>query len=459
MKTLEFSTYLGGAGNGYAQSVAVDAQGYAHATGSVGFGLYTTPGAAVSAVPQPATIYSGETFPFVALISAGLPGPALCAAPNNQLMFGAVALNGFAEESLNLTNCGTQPLTVTSVSSAAGPFTVPASGNTCTQSLPPGQSCMVVVRYTPTAVQNDDLYTLSIVSNAAEATQSLALQGSGALAPFITLAPGALTFLPQLVGTSAAQTVTLTNSGSAAATSLAIQLLQTSPALFQETTTCGVSLAVGASCTANISFTPQSAGNVAATLSVQDFTDGPITLLNYPIAATGSTAGFSVVAASMGGSTATVSAGQTASYALTFSNVSGYAGTVAFTCGSLPQNATCTVSPASLAATSAGSRAVTVTIGTQVTQAAKGNSISMSSGEMLAIVFAPLLLWRKRQFAGTCALLLFTLTLFNGCGGGSGGGSTGTPKPATVAPGTYTVQLTASDGKNTQTQNLTLIVQ
>jgi hypothetical protein len=46
------------------------------------------------------------------------------------------------------------------------------------------------------------------------------------------------------------------------------------------------------------------------------------------------------------------------------------------------------------------------------------------------------------------------------CGGGSSGsGGTSNTGPAKVAPGTYTVQLTVSDGKNSQAQPLTLVVQ
>ena len=69
-----------------------------------------------------------------------------------------------------------------------------------------------------------------------------------------------LTFASQSVGTtSAAQGVTLTNGGSAALTINSMQIGGTDPGDFaMPSDTCGSSLAVNASCTVNVTFTPTS---------------------------------------------------------------------------------------------------------------------------------------------------------------------------------------------------------
>src|SRR5207253_2740457 len=90
--------------------------------------------------------------------------------------------------------------------------------------------------------------------------------GTG-IAPGAALSPASLTFAAQLVGTtSAAQTVTLTNTGTAA---LSISGIATS-GNYAQTNNCGTSLGVGSSCTINVTFTPTVAGSRTGTLSVTD---------------------------------------------------------------------------------------------------------------------------------------------------------------------------------------------
>ena len=82
-----------------------------------------------------------------------------------------------------------------------------------------------------------------------------------------TASPAALNFASQVMGTaSAAQTVTLTNTGS---TSLDVTLLATSSAEFKETDTC-LNLAVvpGASCAVQVTFTPTAIGTRTGQLTV-----------------------------------------------------------------------------------------------------------------------------------------------------------------------------------------------
>jgi len=76
-----------------------------------------------------------------------------------------------------------------------------------------------------------------------------------------------LTFADQDVGTtSAAQSVTLGNTGTA---TLHIDSIATTGD-FAQVSTCGSSVATGANCTINVTFTAPSVGNFTGTLSITD---------------------------------------------------------------------------------------------------------------------------------------------------------------------------------------------
>ncbi len=89
----------------------------------------------------------------------------------------------------------------------------------------------------------------------------------GGAAPTATLSPTSLTFASQNVGsTSAAQTITLTNGGTAALTISSIA----PSGDYAQTNTCGASLAASATCTISVTFTPTAAGTRTGTITVTD---------------------------------------------------------------------------------------------------------------------------------------------------------------------------------------------
>ncbi|MBZ5515239.1 MAG: choice-of-anchor D domain-containing protein [Acidobacteriia bacterium] len=90
--------------------------------------------------------------------------------------------------------------------------------------------------------------------------------------PTVTLTPASVSFGNQTVGTtSTAKAVTLDNGTAAAVTISGIAIGGTNPADFAVSSkTCGSSLAAGASCTINVTFTPASAASFTGTLTVTD---------------------------------------------------------------------------------------------------------------------------------------------------------------------------------------------
>lgn len=89
------------------------------------------------------------------------------------------------------------------------------------------------------------------------------------------LTPVSILFGNQVVNTiSAAQTVQLSNAGTAQMTINSISLSGANPADFAQTNNCGSSLAAGASCTISVTFTPLNTGSRSATLVVSDSVTG-----------------------------------------------------------------------------------------------------------------------------------------------------------------------------------------
>jgi hypothetical protein len=127
----------------------------------------------------------------------------------------------------------------------------------------------------------------SVLALAAGSAPALASHGGGgvsggggtapppppATAPAVSLTPSAVTFAPQAVGTtSAPQTITLTNTGTA---SLFINSVSTAgPAALDfnriDDQCVGLSVAAGASCTITVVFTPTATGTRTVNLSVTD---------------------------------------------------------------------------------------------------------------------------------------------------------------------------------------------
>jgi Abnormal spindle-like microcephaly-assoc'd, ASPM-SPD-2-Hydin len=116
-------------------------------------------------------------------------------------------------------------------------------------------------KFVPPLVANGKVYV---------ATWSNQLAVYGLLLPTYTVSPASLAFGSEPHGTtSAAQPVTVKNTGSVTLPITSITLLGTNPRQFSQTNTCGTSVAVGATCTISVVFKPTGKGSKAATLNVK----------------------------------------------------------------------------------------------------------------------------------------------------------------------------------------------
>jgi trimeric autotransporter adhesin len=181
-------------------------------------------------------------------------------------------------EAVTLSNNGGAALTGIAVSitgAEAGDF---SQTDTCAGTLNPGLSCTITVTFKPTVVGARSAQ-VSIADNSLGSPQTVALSGNGISGtPKDVLNPNALTFTSELVGVaSTPQTITLSNMTGTAPLSIAVNGIAIGGAEagdFSATNTCGVTastggtVAVGATCSINVTFKPTSATPLARTAAI-----------------------------------------------------------------------------------------------------------------------------------------------------------------------------------------------
>jgi hypothetical protein len=189
------------------------------------------------------------------------------------LLFGPTLLNTpSASQAVTLTNVGTAALAISSIATS-GNF---SQTNTCPANLAAAQSCRINVRFTPTSL-GVLTGTLTIIDADPTSPQLVSLSGTG-VDPAAVLSPTSLNFGTILRGTAKTLPITLSNAtGTAALTINGISFGGANPRQFTQTNNCGGSLAIGATCTINVTFSTGRGGRPAtynATLNVSDSAPG-----------------------------------------------------------------------------------------------------------------------------------------------------------------------------------------
>ncbi|MEO7003624.1 MAG: N,N-dimethylformamidase beta subunit family domain-containing protein [Ktedonobacterales bacterium] len=199
-----------------------------------------------------------------------------------------------AAQTVTVKNTGAASLHLTTVTLSgtnAADFAITA--NTCAgATMAPGVTCSVSVTFTPSASGSRSA-AISFADNAPASPQSVALTGSGVVpAPAISFAPTSLGFGSQGIGsTSAAQTVTVSNTGSASLHITSVTLTGANSADFMllANTCAGATVAVNATCNVSVAFAPNATGSRTASLSFAD--DAPASPQSVALSGTGTQAG------------------------------------------------------------------------------------------------------------------------------------------------------------------------
>ena len=255
-----------------------------------------------------------------------------------------------AVQTVSIANVGSAPMAV-NLPTFTGPFSL--SSTTCTDTVAAGASCNYRVVFQPRA-SGAVSGTMTVVTIAG--TETVTLAGLGLLTAASTDA-GSLNLGNAVVGTtSAAQSVTLSNTGN---TALPVNSVSVSGP-FNATQNCGtlpVSVAVGNTCTINVTFTPTTNAAASGTLTLDTGAAGiqTVSLTGQGLASTGSLSVSSIPFGSFNtGTTNTspVTFTNTGNSLLTFTSAPAVTGSSVFTvsantCGAtLAANASCTVTVA-----------------------------------------------------------------------------------------------------------------
>jgi Transmembrane protein 131-like N-terminal len=360
-----------------------------------------------------------------------------------------------AAQQITLTNSGDLPLTLIAAQITSGDFTVV---NSCGNSLNPHSNCSIAVAFQPKNI--GPLTGLLSVSDQYR-TQTVTLNGTGIAPPGVSLAPfSTMSFPPTGVGiTAPAQTVTLTNNSS-------VQLLVQSVVVTGDfsivpgSNHCGTSVAADAACTMQVVFIPSAGGTRSGVVTVTDnASNSPQTLQ-----LTGN--GVDFMLEPDGNTTVTITNGQSAVFPLLLTSATNVSGTVTFTCTGMPANATCNVTPASVAL--GNTSTVSMTILTGVASASSSDPHMFKIDRLLwlaALLPLSLMALRRNRLPRLVAgVLLCMLIVASGCGAGreiplEGGPGSGSPTGPGTPAGTYTVVTAASCAGLTRSVSLTLVVQ
>jgi hypothetical protein len=399
----------------------------------------------------------------VMLSGTGLLAPAIAVSPTS-LNFAATQVGvASAPLTLTVTNSGGAAMAHVGFQiTGAGAASYATGTTTCGATLGSGSSCTVQVAFTPITLAGS-VATLVVSSSTVGVTPvSVPLNGNGTAITLLNASPSNLAYASTLTGSSsAAQTVTISNTGSFAATSLAL----TTAAPFSLTAnTCTSTLTAGAICTVGVIFTPTAAGTATGTLSVASASvTTPATVALSGIGAVP----YDFTVTTSGSTSQTVASGKTANYTLVITPLNGSQGTFTFQCGTLPANAVCVFNPTSETLGAGVTGNVVVAISTGQSSSAK---LTRPAGWRVVPLLCGLALlpfgWRRRRpvllLAALLAVLMGGASSCGGSGGGassgSGGGSGGSSGSSATPTGTYSIPVILSSNSVQRSITVTLVV-
>ncbi len=459
--------------------------------GSNGCGTTLAGGASCSIVVSftPTVVGGRQAFLTVTSSTAGVAGgsvtltgvgltPASLSVVPSQLSFGATLLGQVSPaQAVMVRNSGQSGISDLAIVTTAG-FAVDAASTTCTATLAGGAGCTVGVVSAPTTVgAQTGLVTVSSALGALAGTvpATATLSGMGALPPGMVTVPASLVQFGTTGIGQAGQpvTVTVSNTGTLSAlTGLALAVDETGAAngFGLSNNTCGTAqlpgqLAVGASCTVNVTLVPTRTGQLTGALLMTS--GNGANQINLALGGLG----FDFQIAVTGSSSATVVRGQTGYYTLAVTPLGGQGGVFSLSCNNLPSNTLCIFNPAVLGPLQAtGSVSLGIATGAPTVAAAgRGPGGRIEALVVCGLFGMPLGWWLRRRNCGQgrgklwpgMMLLVCGLAMLvggvSGClsAGGSGGQvhlGGGTP------PGSYSVLVNASSGGLTHSVQVTLVV-
>jgi hypothetical protein len=251
---------------------------------SVSFTVSFAPTTAAAASGTLAIVSDAAGSPLnIALSGTGLAPGSLAANPSSA-SFGNVTVGNNKAVSVAVTNTGGVAVTVSSAAASGSGFNF--TGPTLPLTLNAGQSIAFSAIFAPTAAGAAS-GTLTINSDASNATLSVPLSGTGLAQGQLSPNPSSLSFGNVQVGSSKSLSETLTNSGG---TTLTISAASASGSGFSLSgITVPVTLNAGQSTSFTVLFAPTASGAASGSISITSNGSNPN--LSIPLSGTGVTPG------------------------------------------------------------------------------------------------------------------------------------------------------------------------
>jgi hypothetical protein len=272
------------------------------------------------------------------------PLPAVTLVPGSLTFASTTQGSTSPAQNITVTSAGTATLHISSVllgGSNPADFQV---ANACSGPYPVAASCSIAATFAPLGA-GQRTATLTISDDAPNSPQSVQLTGTGAApppgTPVVKLTPNSVFFGSVTQGVAvAAQTITLTSSGTGPLHIASVALGGTNSSDFNMTNNCvAPAYAVGATCSIGVSFSPAATGARSASITITD--DATNSPQSIAISATVNAA-LAISPAAPGSTSVTVKAGQTAAFNLQLTPGPGFVGSASFGCSGAPAAATCT---------------------------------------------------------------------------------------------------------------------
>jgi len=228
----------------------------------------------------------------VALSGTAVAAPAMTVSPSSLSFAAQQVSKASLPQTLTVTNSGGSPLAnvgfqISGLNAANFAWSASTCGSTLSN-VSGENSCSVQIVFTPASAGGSEAEVVVSSTTSGVAAATVPLSGTGVAAGGVNVNPALLSFPVVSPGQSSlSQLETLTNNGSATASSLLFTL---TPPFSQvaSANSCGTSLAAGASCTVAVIFSPTLNGPYAGALTIAS---GAQTIASVPLNGTGGVPG------------------------------------------------------------------------------------------------------------------------------------------------------------------------
>ncbi|HMN68444.1 MAG TPA: choice-of-anchor D domain-containing protein, partial [Bdellovibrionales bacterium] len=217
--------------------------------------------------------------------------------------YGSVATGGFADKTFTINNSGGVAATSITGSGLASPYTFkggtyPGTGATCGAILNAGATCTITVTYSPSATgASADTIDVSYNNGASAQTASRDVQGMGVNPASLSFSDGPTFDYGAIPATGSSEKIfTVTNSGNYDASAmngagLAAPFTFKGGAYPGTGGSCGVTLAMGATCTVVVVFAPATVNTFSDTIELTYFNGATSPTALRGVQGVGATAG------------------------------------------------------------------------------------------------------------------------------------------------------------------------